>query len=107
STLHCSPTLNSCFLSYSFKIFVPITAVVLLILILVNLSSGTLFFLRKELECDNMATMRLRFLASQRRCVEQFTVVVRNVPQISGNSISDSLDQFFKTSHPDTYLCHQ
>ncbi|MBA0709622.1 hypothetical protein Golax_024648 [Gossypium laxum] len=34
-------------------------------------------------------------------------VFVRNVPQISGNSISDSLDQFFKTSHPDTYLCHQ
>ncbi|MFQ6666672.1 hypothetical protein Gotur_032948 [Gossypium turneri] len=58
-------------------------------------------------EYDNVATMRLRFLASQRRRAEQFTVVVRNVPQISGNSISDSLDQFFKTSHPDTYLCHQ
>ncbi|MBA0646431.1 hypothetical protein Goklo_014399 [Gossypium klotzschianum] len=51
--------------------------------------------------------MRLRFLASQRRRAEQFTVIVRNVPQISGNSISDSLDQFFKTNHPDTYLCYQ
>ncbi|KAK8284896.1 hypothetical protein V6Z11_D08G184700 [Gossypium hirsutum] len=51
--------------------------------------------------------MRLRFLASQRRRAEQFTVLVRNVPQISVNSISDSLDQFFKTSHPDTYLCYQ
>ncbi|KAH1106618.1 hypothetical protein J1N35_010386 [Gossypium stocksii] len=161
--------------SLGFKIFVPITAVALLILIPVNVSSGTLFFLRKELvvsdidklsisnvpsksvrqvqykifneylfakfssfsnelwwdyfrffvhigleylftiwicymlykEYDNVATMRLRFLASQRRRAEQFTVVVRNVPQISGNSVSDSLDQFFKTNHPDTYLCHQ
>ncbi|KAK8341558.1 hypothetical protein V6Z11_A08G177900 [Gossypium hirsutum] len=136
-----------CFLSYGFKIFVPITVVALFILIPVNVSSGTLFFLRKELvvsdidklsisnlwwdyfrffvhigleylftiwicymlykEYDNVATMRLRFLASQRRRAEQFTVVVRNVPQISGHSVSDSLDQFFKTNHPDTYLCHQ
>ncbi|KHG01781.1 putative membrane C2G11.09 [Gossypium arboreum] len=58
-------------------------------------------------EYDNVATMRPRFLASQRRRAEQFTVVVRNVPQISGHSVSDSLDQFFKTNHPDTYLCHQ
>ncbi|TYH06754.1 hypothetical protein ES288_A08G178600v1 [Gossypium darwinii] len=134
-----------CFLSYGFKIFVPITVVALFILIPVNVSSGTLFFLRKELvvsdidklsisnvppvqffvhigleylftiwicymlykDYDNVATMRLRFLASQRRRAEQFTVVVRNVPQISGHSVSDSLDQFFKTNHPDTYLCHQ
>ncbi|KAG8486518.1 hypothetical protein CXB51_019994 [Gossypium anomalum] len=155
--------------SLGFKIFVPITVVALLILIPVNVSSGTLFFLRKELvvsdidklsisnvppksvrqvqykifneylfanflaflmsyggtisgleylftiwicymlykEYDNVATMRLRFLASQRRRAEQFTVVVRNVPQISGHSVADSLDQFFKTNHPDTYLCHQ
>ncbi|MBA0593227.1 hypothetical protein Gorai_010182, partial [Gossypium raimondii] len=112
-----------------------------------NVSSGTLFFLRKELvvsdidklsisnvppksirffvhigleylftiwicymlykEYDNVATMRLHFLASQRRRAEQFTVAVRNVPQIPGHSIADSLDHFFKTNHPDTYLCHQ
>ncbi|MBA0773246.1 hypothetical protein Gotri_008537 [Gossypium trilobum] len=129
------------------KIFVPIALVALLILIPVNVSSGTLFFLRKELvvsdidklsisnvppksirffvhigleylftiwicymlykEYDNVATMRLHFLASQRRRAEQFTVAVRNVPQIPGHSIADSLDHFFKTNHPDTYLCHQ
>ncbi|XP_022756611.1 CSC1-like protein At1g32090 [Durio zibethinus] len=129
------------------KIFVPITVVALLILIPVNVSSGTLFFLRKELvvsdidklsisnvrpqsirffvhigleylftiwicymlyqEYDNVATMRLHFFASQHRRAEQFTVVVRNVPQIPGHSISDSLDHFFKTNHPDHYLCHQ
>ncbi|KAK8998575.1 hypothetical protein V6N11_083962 [Hibiscus sabdariffa] len=58
-------------------------------------------------EYDNIAMMRLQFLASQRRHAEQFTVVVRNVPQIPGHSRADSLDQFFKTNHPDTYLCHQ
>ncbi|KAK8639941.1 hypothetical protein V6N13_138307 [Hibiscus sabdariffa] len=131
--------------SLGLKIFVPITIVALLILIPVNVSSGTLFFLRKELvvsdidklsisnvapeserrvqrlqylftvyicymlykEYDNIAMMRLQFLASQRRHAEQFTVVVRNVPQIPGHSRADSLDQFFKTNHPDTYLCHQ
>ncbi|XVE57342.1 hypothetical protein DITRI_Ditri04bG0083400 [Diplodiscus trichospermus] len=129
------------------KIFVPITVVALIILIPVNVSNGTLFFLRKELvvsdidklsisnvrpesirffvhigleylftiwicymlykEYDNVATMRLHLLASQHRRAEQFTVVVRNVPQIPGHSISDSLDHFFKTNHPDHYLCHQ
>ncbi|KAL4323647.1 hypothetical protein GQ457_11G020550 [Hibiscus cannabinus] len=133
--------------SLGLKIFVPITIVALLILIPVNVSSGTLFFLRKELvvsdidklsisnvapeserffvhiglqylftvyicymlykEYDNIAMMRLQFLASQSRRAEQFTVVVRNVPQIPGHSRADSLDQFFKTNHPDTYLCHQ
>ncbi|XP_065878543.1 CSC1-like protein At1g32090 [Euphorbia lathyris] len=129
------------------KIFVPITILALLILIPVNVSSGTLFFLRKELvvsdidklsisnvrpesirffihialeylftvwicfmlykEYDNIASMRLRFLASQGRRAEQFTVVVRNVPYVSGRALSDTVDQFFKTNHPNTYLCQQ
>ncbi|AES95620.1 putative calcium-dependent channel, 7TM region phosphate [Medicago truncatula] len=129
------------------KMFIPVTIVALLILIPVNVSSGTLFFLRRELvvsdidklsisnvppkslrffvhigleymltiwicfllykEYDNVALMRLHFLASQRRRVEQFTVVVRNVPHISGHSVSDSVDSFFKTNHPDHYIGHQ
>eukprot|EP00257_Ricinus_communis_P016805 XP_015575088.1 CSC1-like protein At1g32090 [Ricinus communis] len=129
------------------KIFIPITVLALLILIPVNVSSGTLFFLRKELvlsdidklsisnvrpksirffvhialqylftiwtcfllykEYDIVASMRLRFLASQGRHAEQFTVVVRNVPHVSGQSKSDTVEQFFKTNHPNTYLCHQ
>uniref|UniRef100_A0A2P2QPN5 CSC1/OSCA1-like N-terminal transmembrane domain-containing protein n=1 Tax=Rhizophora mucronata TaxID=61149 RepID=A0A2P2QPN5_RHIMU len=95
------------------KIFVPVTMLALLIIIPVNISSGTLFFLRKELvvsdidklsisnvrpksnrffihialqylftiwtcfmlykEYDSVASMRLRFLASQQRRAEQFT----------------------------------
>ncbi|KAJ4728550.1 calcium permeable stress-gated cation channel 1 [Melia azedarach] len=129
------------------KIFVPMTIVALLVLIPVNVSSGTLFFLRKELvvsdidklsisnvrpasirffvhigleylftiwicymlykEYDIVASMRLRFLASQPRRAEQFTVVVRNIPHASSHSLSETLDHFFQKNHPDHYLCHQ
>ncbi|KAB1216135.1 putative membrane protein C2G11.09 [Morella rubra] len=129
------------------KIFVPITLLALLILIPVNVSSGTLFFLRKELvvsdidklsisnvrpasirfffhiglqylftiwtcymlykEYDYITSMRLSFLASQRRRVEQFTVAVMNVPHVPGHSLSDTVDHFFQTNHPNHYLCHQ
>ncbi|GMQ04084.1 hypothetical protein CsSME_00049625 [Camellia sinensis var. sinensis] len=129
------------------KIFGPITIVALLVLIPINVSGGTLFFLSKELvvsdidklsisnvhpksirffahlsmeylftfwtcfllykEYGRVSSMRLNFLASQHRRAEQFTVLVRNVPHVSGRSISDSVDNFFKTNHPDHYLCHQ
>ncbi|XP_027360694.1 CSC1-like protein At1g32090 isoform X1 [Abrus precatorius] len=129
------------------KIFVPVSVVALLILIPVNVSSGALFFLKRELvvsdidklsisnvppksirffvhialeylftiwicfllykEYDNIATMRLHFLASQRRRVEQFTVVVRNIPHISGHTVSDTVDSFFRTNHPNHYIGHQ
>ncbi|KAF5735004.1 hypothetical protein HS088_TW15G00503 [Tripterygium wilfordii] len=129
------------------KIFVPITLVALIIFIPVNVSSGTLSFLKRELvmsdidklsisnvrpkserfffhiglqylftiwtcfmlymEYDYISSMRLQFLASQRRCAEQFTVVVRNIPRVSSRSVSDSVDRFFQTNHPNTYLCHQ
>ncbi|PSS01369.1 CSC1-like protein [Actinidia chinensis var. chinensis] len=129
------------------KIFGPITIVALLVLIPMNVSGGTLFFLSKELvvsdidklsisnvhpksirffahismeylftfwtcfmlfkEYDRVALMRLNFLASQRRCAEQFTVLVRNVPHVYGHSISDSVENFFKKNHPKHYLCHQ
>ncbi|GMH22577.1 hypothetical protein Nepgr_024420 [Nepenthes gracilis] len=129
------------------KIFLPMAILAILVLIPVNISGGTLFFLRKELvtsnidklsisnvqpksikffvhismqylftfwtcfvlykEYDTVASMRLKFLASQGRRAEQFTVLVRNVPHVSGDSISDSVDNFFKKNHPNTYLCHQ
>ncbi|KAL9275363.1 CSC1-like protein, partial [Drosera capensis] len=59
------------------------------------------------LEYDKVASMRLEFLASQGRRVDQFTVLVRNVPQVSGRSVSDSVDYYFRKNHPSTYLCHQ
>ncbi|KAL0913756.1 hypothetical protein M5K25_017240 [Dendrobium thyrsiflorum] len=129
------------------KIFVPLTISALLVIIPVNVSSGTLMDLKKDIvfsdidklsisnvkpgserfwvhlcmayiftlwtsymlymEYDNVAFMRLHFLASQHRRVEQFTVVVRNVPQISGHSIAETVDHFFQKNHPDHYLSHQ
>ncbi|KAL2527661.1 CSC1-like protein [Abeliophyllum distichum] len=129
------------------KIFGPIAIAALLVLIPVNASGGTLFFLRRDLVVSNIdklsisnirpesykffihisleylftfwtcfmlykeygrvASMRLKFLASQGRRAEQFTVLVRNVPHVSGRSISDSIENFFKRNHPDHYLCHQ
>ncbi|XP_065048272.1 CSC1-like protein At1g32090 [Musa acuminata AAA Group] len=65
----------------------------------------TCYILYKEY--DNVAFMRLHFLASQNRRVDQFTVVVRNVPHVSGHSISESVEQFFHRNHPDHYLGHQ
>ena len=49
--------------SGSLKIFVPITILALLILIPVNVSSGTLFFLRKELvmsDIDKLSISNVR-----------------------------------------------
>ncbi|CAA0812062.1 CSC1-like protein [Striga hermonthica] len=129
------------------KIFGPIAIAALLFLIPVNVSDGTLFFLRHDLvvsdidklsisnvrpksykffvhismeylftfwacfllykEYGRVASMRLNFLSSQGRCAEQFTVLVRNVPHVSGRSVSDSVETFFQRNHPDHYLCHQ
>lgn len=129
------------------KIFLPMMILALVVLVPVNVSGGTLAFLRKELvtsdidnlsisnvppksyrffvhiamqyvftfwtcfmlykEYDTVASMRLQFLASQQRRAEQYTVLVRNVPRVSGRSISDSVDTFFKKNHRNTYLCHQ
>lgn len=58
-------------------------------------------------EYDRVASMRLKFLAAQGRRAEQFTVLVRNVPHVSGRSVSDSVETFFQRNHPDHYLCHQ
>ncbi|XP_010920040.3 CSC1-like protein At1g32090 [Elaeis guineensis] len=68
-------------------------------------TAWTCYVLYKEY--DNVAFMRLHFLASQHRRVDQFTVVVRNVPHVSGHSISESVEQFFQRNHPDHYLGHQ
>ncbi|XP_020246179.1 CSC1-like protein At1g32090 [Asparagus officinalis] len=57
-------------------------------------------------EYGHIAFMRLHFLEDQDRRAE-FTVVVRNIPHVSGQSISESVDQFFQRNHPEHYLGHQ
>ncbi|CAN6460972.1 unnamed protein product [Victoria cruziana] len=65
----------------------------------------TCYLLYKEY--DAIVRMRLQFLASQSRRVDQFTVIVRNVPSSSGRSISENVEHFFQTNHPNHYLTHQ
>ncbi|ONM00385.1 hypothetical protein Zm00014a_000873 [Zea mays] len=63
------------------------------------------FMLYKEY--SNVAFMRLHFLASQKRCADHFTVIVRNIPRVSSHSTSETVDEFFRRNHPDHYLGHQ
>ncbi|KAL3743883.1 hypothetical protein ACJRO7_019049 [Eucalyptus globulus] len=58
-------------------------------------------------EYDNVASMRLHFLASHGRRVELFTVVVRNVPRVPSQSISDAVNHFFETNYGENYVGHQ
>ncbi|KAJ0018242.1 hypothetical protein Pint_09803 [Pistacia integerrima] len=64
----------------------------------------TCYMLMKEYE--KVSAMRLQFLAAERRRPDQFTVLVRNVPQ-TGRIVSELVEHFFLVNHPDHYLTHQ
>ncbi|XP_057719368.1 CSC1-like protein At4g02900 [Arachis stenosperma] len=68
-------------------------------------SFWTCFTLYREYKI--IAAMRLRFLASERRRPDQFTVLVRNVPPDPDESVSEHIEHFFCVNHPDHYLMHQ
>ncbi|KAJ8748346.1 hypothetical protein K2173_002983 [Erythroxylum novogranatense] len=57
-------------------------------------------------EYKTIATMRLRFLASESRRPDQFTVLVRNVPPDPDESVSEHVEHFFFVNHPNHYLTH-
>ncbi|KAL0924247.1 hypothetical protein M5K25_005063 [Dendrobium thyrsiflorum] len=65
----------------------------------------TCYVLLKEYEI--VASMRLHFLASEKRRPDQFTVLVRNVPPDPDESIGELVEHFFLVNHPDFYLTHQ
>ncbi|CAA6661346.1 unnamed protein product [Spirodela intermedia] len=65
----------------------------------------TCYVLLKEYE--TVASMRLQFLASERRRPDQFTVLVRNVPPDPDESVSELVEHFFMVNHPDHYITHQ
>uniref|UniRef100_A0A1D1YAY3 Putative membrane protein C2G11.09 n=1 Tax=Anthurium amnicola TaxID=1678845 RepID=A0A1D1YAY3_9ARAE len=65
----------------------------------------TCYVLLKEYE--TVATMRLHFLASERRRPDQFTVLVRNIPPDPDESVRELVEHFFLVNHPDHYLIHQ
>ncbi|KAK8948713.1 hypothetical protein KSP39_PZI005552 [Platanthera zijinensis] len=54
-----------------------------------------------------IASMRLHFLASEKRRPDQFTVLVKNVPPDPDESMSELVEHFFLVNHPDNYLTHQ
>ncbi|KAJ4842760.1 Calcium permeable stress-gated cation channel 1 [Turnera subulata] len=58
-------------------------------------------------EYAKVASMRLRFLSSEKRRPDQFTVLVRNVPPDPDESVSELVEHFFLVNHPDHYLTHQ
>ncbi|KAI0519751.1 hypothetical protein KFK09_007211 [Dendrobium nobile] len=65
----------------------------------------TCYTLYKEYKL--ITSMRLRFLASQSRRPDQFTVLVRNVPPDPDESVSQHVEHFFSVNHPNHYLTHQ
>ncbi|KAG8389378.1 hypothetical protein BUALT_Bualt02G0223000 [Buddleja alternifolia] len=65
----------------------------------------TCYTLYKEYQI--VTTKRLRFLASENRRPNQFTVLVRNVPPDPDESVSHHVEHFFCVNHPDNYLTHQ
>ena len=67
-------------------------------------SAWTCYSLYKEYMI--ITEMRLRFLASERRRPDQFTVLVRNVPPDPDESVSEHIEHFFCVNHPDHYLMH-
>ncbi|KAF3443437.1 hypothetical protein FNV43_RR13119 [Rhamnella rubrinervis] len=65
----------------------------------------TCYVLKREYE--NVATMRLHFLQSERRRPDQFTVLVKNVPPDPDESVSELVEHFFLVNHPEHYLTYQ
>ncbi|XP_031262303.1 calcium permeable stress-gated cation channel 1-like [Pistacia vera] len=65
----------------------------------------TCYVLMKEYE--KVTSMRLHFLATERRRPDKFTVLVRNVPPDPDESVSEFVEHFFLVNHPDHYLTHQ
>ncbi|XP_016478025.2 hyperosmolality-gated Ca2+ permeable channel 1.2-like [Nicotiana tabacum] len=58
-------------------------------------------------EYAKVAAMRLLFLASEKRRPDQFTVLVRNVPPDTHESVGECVEHFFLVNHTEHYLTHQ
>ncbi|KAF3953694.1 hypothetical protein CMV_020886 [Castanea mollissima] len=65
----------------------------------------TCYVLKKEYEI--VASMRLHFLASEKRRPDQFTVLVRNVPPDPDESVNELVEHFFLVNHPEHFFTHQ
>ncbi|KAG0616508.1 hypothetical protein M758_5G121000 [Ceratodon purpureus] len=59
------------------------------------------------LEYKRVSIMRVKFQNADRRRPEQFTVLVRQIPQTSQESVNIQVQKYFQLHHPDYYLSHQ
>ncbi|XP_062161993.1 CSC1-like protein At1g69450 isoform X3 [Alnus glutinosa] len=57
-------------------------------------------------EYKYISSKRIAYFLSSKPQPHQFTILVRSIPVSAGNSISDSIDNFFREYHPSTYLSH-
>ncbi|XP_010551412.1 PREDICTED: CSC1-like protein At1g69450 [Tarenaya hassleriana] len=49
---------------------------------------------------------RIEHFGLSRPQPQQFTILVRNIPASAGNTLSDTVDRFFRENHPSTYHSH-
>ncbi|KAF5745478.1 CSC1-like protein [Tripterygium wilfordii] len=57
-------------------------------------------------EYKYISSKRIAYFCSSKPQPHQFTILVRSIPISVGNSISDSVESFFKEYYPSTYLSH-
>lgn len=53
-----------------------------------------------------ISSKRIAHLYSSKPQPQEFTVLVSGVPRVSGNSISETVESFFREYHSSTYLSH-
>ncbi|GFP82018.1 CSC1-like protein at4g02900 [Phtheirospermum japonicum] len=65
----------------------------------------TCYVLFKEYKL--IANKRLLFIASEKRRPDQYTVLVRNIPPDTDETVSQHVEHFFCVNHPEHYLTHK
>ncbi|CAN1825680.1 CSC1-like protein RXW8 [Linum perenne] len=58
-------------------------------------------------EYKSITKMRLSYLRGSVSNPSYFSVLVRSIPRVEGESYSDTLKKFFATYYPSTYMAHQ
>lgn len=75
------------------------------VLVAYALTFWTCYLLRSEYR--KVSNLRLDLLADLKKQPDQFTVLVRQVPENIYESVSQHVEHFFRVNHPDYYLLNQ
>ncbi|XP_010525100.1 PREDICTED: CSC1-like protein HYP1 [Tarenaya hassleriana] len=57
-------------------------------------------------EFKYISSKRIAYFYSSKPQPQEFTIMVSSIPRVSGSSISDTVESFFRQYHPSTYLSH-